>query len=158
MSTPPCQWERRIASCNQDEMQWCRQMIEEESHRLVNLGQGQNVIVFQDQQIALRKSSCIIEQQREHRFEIWQFKWGLLNQREQRMCRASKSLLEDLTSENDRMPETERIVVSCIKREPGDRRSVLAFAERGNPLADQRRFAVSGRSRHQCELAQEPLV
>ena len=60
--------------------------------------------------------------------------------------------LKGLAGSDDIAPEAHRIVIARVERQPCNRKRILAFATRGNPLAHERGFAKAGRSREQGKL------
>src|SRR3989304_860300 len=124
-----------------------RQMVEEKSDAGVDGFRLDKVIVVQDKGKTLRDGGDVVAQSCEHRLDGWR-RGGM------KKCPGSltNSRLQCFQGGDEVVPETYRVIIPFIQRQPGGRRSPLALI---CPFAYQRGLAKAGRCRDEYQSTTE---
>ena len=141
----PGQRQRRIGPGRHDQMQLIREMVEQEGHRLVDLGRSDHVIVVEHHdplrpRLLFTGSGEVVDERSQgfgsrsggHRLED---------------CRLDLEF-GGLQGSHQVGHEAGQVVVAVIEGEPADPRVSLPMIEFGEPVAEQGGLAEAGRSGH----------
>ena len=145
----PRQRQGRVGAAGQQELQFPRPMLEQKGHRRVHRLGVDQVVVVQDQDLALTRSGRQLVDQRRHQ---------RLERRRRRRSEQRGNLLGEsrpcpVQRRGGVAPEPGRVVVAGVQRQPCDRPPAVV-----GPVGQQRGLAEPGRGTDQDQAARQALV
>src|SRR5260221_3484776 len=150
----------RFTARDDHQVQRCGKVVEEEEHHFVNVRRGDDVVIFQNQYSLARKVGQGIEKGSEYHLQSGRLKRWLRHCGKQSESRLPQPGLKYLASSNNVEPETDRVIISRVQRDPGNRGKCSTGGDLSisHPLAHQCGFAEACGSREQRKLVFQPAI
>ena len=115
-SAQPCQWQRWVDPCGNDEMQAWRQMVEDKRQRLVDRRCVNHVVVVEHQSYVCCPRADHIEEHGQDRLDR---RW--LRRLEQHERGGANTWIQGIERSDNITPEADGVIFTRVQRDPGER-------------------------------------